>query len=459
MNAEQNRPVTLLVAALGGEGGGVLSAWIVAAAHAEGLPVQATSIPGVAQRTGATTYYIEIWPGPVSGKRPVLALSPAPGEVDVVATSEMLEAGRAITNGLVTPERTTLIASTHRVYTTHEKMAVGDGRFDPQSLTQAAISRAKSARLLNMEALAHESVSSINAVMLGVLAGAKALPLSVDAMRGAIQQSGKAVDANLRGFDAGLAAIEGDAEQAGQDASPAVQSLIDLALDRMREHQGDAYAELFLQHIEPFRDADPELLGEVVKGLARRMAYNDIIRIAQIKLRPGRLNQIKREAGASEADVVRVTEFFRPGINEIADILPFPLGRWLSAWAAKKQRRLRLSWPMAVRSNTITNFLLLRFLAALRPLRRISYRYKTEQAAIVAWIADIAKARNLDPALALEIAKNARLIKGYGDTHIRSQAAFDSIRDDLVAPALNGEAITSQNLAEARQRALNDRSA
>ncbi len=44
-----------------------------------GLPAQSTSIPGVAQRTGATTYYIEIFPVPareLNGKRPVLALTP-----------------------------------------------------------------------------------------------------------------------------------------------------------------------------------------------------------------------------------------------------------------------------------------------------------------------------------------------------------------------------------------------
>ena len=49
----------VLIAALGGEGGGVLTDWIVAAAASQGFPVQSTSIPGVAQRTGATTYHIE----------------------------------------------------------------------------------------------------------------------------------------------------------------------------------------------------------------------------------------------------------------------------------------------------------------------------------------------------------------------------------------------------------------
>ena len=56
------RPVTLLLLALGGEGGGVLHDWIVDAAIEAGYPVQATSIPGVAQRTGATSYYIELLP-------------------------------------------------------------------------------------------------------------------------------------------------------------------------------------------------------------------------------------------------------------------------------------------------------------------------------------------------------------------------------------------------------------
>ena len=94
------RPISVLIAALGGEGGGVLTDWIIAAAASCDLPVQSTSIPGVAQRTGATTYYIEIYPMPwrqLGGKRPVLALAPGIGDVDAVVASEFLEAGRAVT--------------------------------------------------------------------------------------------------------------------------------------------------------------------------------------------------------------------------------------------------------------------------------------------------------------------------------------------------------------------------
>src|SRR5207244_9402212 len=91
------KPIKLLIAALGGEGGGVLASWLHAAGIAAGHFVQGTSVPGVAQRTGATTYYLEIVPGAgarhrASGTRPVLALNAAPGEVDLVVASELLEA-------------------------------------------------------------------------------------------------------------------------------------------------------------------------------------------------------------------------------------------------------------------------------------------------------------------------------------------------------------------------------
>jgi indolepyruvate ferredoxin oxidoreductase beta subunit len=130
------KPVTILVGALGGDGGGVLCDWIVVAAQSQGLGVQATQIPGVAQRTGATTYYLEVMPTPAPTTS-VLALNPAIGEVDVALATELLEAGRMIFNGFVTPDRTTLIASTHRVLAIGERAAMGDGSFDVGRLLRA----------------------------------------------------------------------------------------------------------------------------------------------------------------------------------------------------------------------------------------------------------------------------------------------------------------------------------
>ena len=136
-----DRPLTVLIAALGGEGGAVMADWLMHAATQCGFPAQATSIPGVAQRTGATTYYLEIYPArrdQLGGREPVLSLAPSPGDVDVMVASELIEAARAMQNGFVSPERTLLAASTHRIYATSEKMQMGDGRFDSARAIEAA---------------------------------------------------------------------------------------------------------------------------------------------------------------------------------------------------------------------------------------------------------------------------------------------------------------------------------
>src|SRR5438128_2067829 len=173
------RPITIAVVALGGEGGGVLADWIVDLAEHGGYLAQATSIPGVAQRTGATIYYLELFPkaaAQAAGKEPVLALMPTPGDVDVVLASELMEAGRAIQRGFVTPDRTTLIASTHRVYAMTERIALDDGRVDAGKILQACRTAAKRLYAFDMAALAEATGSVISAVLLGALAGTGVLP-------------------------------------------------------------------------------------------------------------------------------------------------------------------------------------------------------------------------------------------------------------------------------------------
>lgn len=443
MTDKTTRPVTLLIAALGGEGGGVLTNWTVGAAHIAGLPVQATSIPGVAQRTGATTYYIEIWPEPVTGdRRPVLSLSPAPGEVDIVATTELLEAGRCIMGGFVSPDRTLLIASTSRVYTTHEKMAVGDGRFDKESLVAAARAQSRKLHLPDLDSLAGGGGSRTNAVLLGLLAGSGELPLPVQAFEDAIRDGAKAVEANLAGFRAGLL----DEQPETPVITPMDQgSILAEAETRLTAYQDKAYADQYRERLKAVTDVS--LAGEVAKGLARRMAYQDIIAVAMLKVRPGRV--VELADGTADDDVVHITEYFRPGLREICDILPVFIAHPLLGWAQAKPKRLRLSWPLALRSTTLTGFLALKFLAALRLLRRFSYRFQAEQAAIDAWLADIIKAAQTDPALAMEITKNAQVIKGYGDTLSRGRAAFDALRGETDA----------QSMAAARAKALSDRPA
>ncbi|MGR8949825.1 MAG: 2-oxoacid:acceptor oxidoreductase family protein, partial [Gammaproteobacteria bacterium] len=139
---------------MGGQGGGVLGDWIISVAEANGYYAQSTSVPGVAQRTGATIYYLELFPEPKDASVPVLALMPVPGDVDIVVAAELVEAGRAVQRGIVTPNQTTLIASNHRAYSYAEKSAMSDGRVNSEALEKNLAETAKQFICFDMQSMA-----------------------------------------------------------------------------------------------------------------------------------------------------------------------------------------------------------------------------------------------------------------------------------------------------------------
>jgi indolepyruvate ferredoxin oxidoreductase alpha subunit len=481
------RPLTILIAALGGEGGGVLTDWIVAAAESQNFPVQSTSIPGVAQRTGATTYHIEMVPAPASNgrRRPVLGLAPGIGDVDLVVASELMEAGRAVGGGYVTPERTMTIASLSRSYLVTERMAMGDGRYDQAKLIAAVEKNSKQSLLLDLEAIAREAGAMINAVMLGAIAGAGALPIPAEAFEAAIRADGKAVDANLRGFRAGFAAAQGGSRLAPEppkrpqpvsQALSALESEIGLMPDaarafmtegvrRLANYQDAGYARLYLDRLEPIREADAKagahgkLLAETARHLAVRMSYEDVIRVAQVKIDPARFARIESGMALKDVQAFGVTEFLKPGVEEFCSVLPPWLAKPILHLAQRYPAFGRAHWGMEINTASISGYLRFFMLAKLRGYRPKTFRYQEEQRAIEAWLHMIAQAAPLSADLALEIAECARLIKGYGDTHKRGTANYRLIERELIIPALAGSLPPHQAaeaLANARTAALLD---
>ena len=187
------KPVNIAILALGGEGGDVLAAWLADAAERGGYLVQTTSESGIAERTGAAMYYLELFPKALAaarGKAPVLGLTPMPGHVDIVVATELMEAGRAIERGLVTPDRTALIASTHRVYTMAEKTAQSDSRADPKALLAACRSAAARFAGFDMAAAAEKAKCHVHAVLLGAVAASGALPIPPALFEEAIREGG-----------------------------------------------------------------------------------------------------------------------------------------------------------------------------------------------------------------------------------------------------------------------------
>ena len=461
----QAQPRTILIAALGGEGGGVLAEWIVNAAIKAGLPVQATSVPGVAQRTGATSYYIEMMDTPApQDLQPVFALVPAPGRVDFLVSSELLETGRLLERGFSSPDRTVLISSTSRVYTTMEKMQMGDGRFDSGKIDTLAKSIARRYVPIDLERLALETGTIISATMFGALAGAGAFPFPRALCEDAIRAGGRGAEASLKGFAAAFAAVASvdetkpAAEPAASPAGPLAkplggfaglpQGLRDVVVrgqTHCNDFQDEAYGELYLDRIRTLIAAAPSAddprvahaLEEGARRLALWMAYEDIPRVADLKTRRTRFQRIRREAEMRDDQLLHVVEYLKPGIEEIAAMLPFRIGDAVMRRAASG----KTTWPLGIGVNISTTgvfgFWTMRGLAQFARVRRSSLRFAQETQAIDLWLAAMRKALASSPAFAGALAEMPRLLKGYGDTHLRGRTNYAAIFSAIVAPALD----------------------
>jgi indolepyruvate ferredoxin oxidoreductase, beta subunit len=489
------QPIKIAILAMGGEGGGVLADWVVDLGEANGYIGQTTSVPGVAQRTGATIYYVELYPRAQAerdGAQPVLALMPLPGDVDVVLASELMEAGRAMQRGLVTPDRTTLIASTHRVYAIAEKTALGDGRADPGNLLAHGKAAAKRFVHFDMAKVADEKGSVISAVLFGALAGSGVLPFSRVQFEATIERGGVGVKASLNAFAAGFEnAVRGERAPAVrpelveapstspgrtetteaprdpqvrallsrvyEEFPPAARVLLIEGLRRLVDYQDPRYGALFLDrlaHLQRVPGVDEHLIAETARHLALWMSYEDTIRVAELKTRSSRFERVQSEVKVQGGQLLAINEFMHPRLEEICDTLPAGLGRWLAASGAPRRFALRFTRKgRVIATSTLGGFLMLYALSGLKRWRRGTLRFTVETARIEQWLGHIESTVKFNPQLALEVALCQRLVKGYGDTHARGWANFSTL---MTAVDRAGAAMAPAYLRELREAALAD---
>jgi indolepyruvate ferredoxin oxidoreductase beta subunit len=484
---DEPRAIRLAILAMGGEGGGVLADWIVDLAEHGGYLAQATSVPGVAQRTGATIYYLELFPREAAGgngREPVLALMPVPGDVDIVIASELMEAGRAIERGLVTPDRTTLITSLHRVFAMTERIAPADGRVDAVALAEACRMAAKRLVACDMAATAEAAGSVISAVMFGALARAQVLPFLREDFEATIRRSGVESAGSLKAFAAAFdqagealpqpaadvaapptpaaGATTALLDEARSHFDPRARAIVEAGIARLIDYQDLAYARGYVERLRPIAeveqrcgDGSGRLLTETARQLALGMAFEDTIRVAELKIRASRFSRVAQEVGLKHGQLLEIAEFLHPRLQEIAETVPAPLGRfilrtgWLRALITRATARGKV-----VKTTSIRGFLLLYAVASMKSLRRRSLRYAAEQEALTAWLARLAEVGAKDYALSVELAECRNLVKGYGDTHARGSASYATIAGLVDRVAALPE--PAKRLAELRKAALAD---
>lgn len=500
------RPLTMAILAMGGEGGGVLADWVVAVAETNGYFAQNTSVAGVAQRTGATVYYVEMLPKRGEDRHqaePVLSTMPTPGEVDVVVASELMESGRAIQRGFCTPDRTTLIASTNRVYSMPERTAMSDGRINAQELIDAGKNSSKRFIRADFNKLAVDNRSVISASLFGAIAAAQVIPFTREQCEDIIRMGGKGIEASLAAFDAGFKAalaserpvVEltiGSRPPEVEDLGPSPE-VLSLAVSnpgslvgpklthcaerihaefpeqarymlvegikRCTEYQDVKYAEQYLDRVAQVAQVDStpdkKLTLEAARYTALWMTYEDTIRVAFHKTRKLRFDRVKEESRASDSEMVQVREFLHPQVEEITDTLPTPIGRWLLnskpfQWIVYKITNKGIK----IQTSSVWGFTVLYLLAKFRPMRRRSLRFGLEQVKIESWVGTVVSLADTDGELAYQVCLCQQLIKGYGDTHANGLRNFNEIIDYI--PTAEKSADPANKIKELRGAALSD---
>jgi indolepyruvate ferredoxin oxidoreductase beta subunit len=476
----------------------VITDWIVELAERSGWYAQSTSVPGVAQRTGATIYYVEMVR---EGEgTPVLSLMPSPGDVDIVLAAELMEAGRAIQRGLVTPDRTTLITSTHRTLAVIEKIVPGSGMMDPSPVLSAARKSSKRFLGCDLDRLAVQNGSMISASLFGALAAAEILPFPREAFEQTIETGGRGAAASLKAFRAGYEAMQRPESEGAFGLDTAIapiqpkvartaygperevkawaavnervaryfpedtRPMVLAGLEKVVDFQDVKYGREYLERIRSLLNRDREYGGverghkftiEAAKYLANAMAYDDVIRVADLKTRASRFHRIEKEMGAGPDKVMRITEFMHPRIEEVCGTMP----AWLGGFILRRKGLVAalnrvVNKGRHVRTDTIRWFLALYALSGLRHFRRRTLRHRVETAHIDEWLRTAVETLRTDYALAVEILRCRRLIKGYSDTHERGISKYDRVLSAL--PQLQGRSDGAEWLHRLIEAALKD---
>ena len=484
------QPVSVLVCALGGEGGGVLSEWLMDTARRAGYPAQSTSIPGVAQRTGATTYYIEVLPTPLTelnGRQPVFSLNPVPGALDALVSTELLETARQISLGMVSADRTRVFSSSSRSLTTLERMPMGDGRLDTQPLLDLVKQFSHESQVWDFSAMAKEQGTMVSAVMLGVIAASGMFPMARADYEATIGTGGSSA-ASLRGFAAAFERVRStqavqamladdevdkplslDEEPALTVFPAAVKELAALGFARLCDYQHRSYAMQYVQRLQQVLDAenavDPTHTNgysasrEAARWLALWMAFDDIVRVADLKSRASRSQRVSLEVKQQDGELLRVYEHFKPGVPEFAALMPAwlatPLLRYDKARVLKGREPLAL--PLKIGSHSVSGMLALRLLAGLKWLRPLGSRFAVEQTDIQHWLNTLCSGLREHHELGLQLAMCGRLIKGYGSTNERAKHNLQHILQHLAPASVKpSPQWRADAVRQAREAALTD---
>lgn len=450
----------VLIGTVGGQGGGVLSQWLVSGLLKAGWNARSTGLLGLSQRAGTVTYYCEAYPGIATEFVP--SMYATPGDVDLVLAQELLELGRILSQGFAS-EDASIVGNSARYLTTREKMPAENGIYDYKIIEKAVRCLAPDRHYV-FDAQKHAveaglSPLSSNAVLLGAAVASPAFSLSPATFIEAIKEAENNVDENIRAFELGYRGVRDGTlprfELAGQTTNSGdlddqiqrnaekltnsreraayarlvsvndnlldgdAESILPEAVYRLIDYQDESYAEDFITRVRTFREAIgdyPDTVGAYARHLALWMAYEDIARVAQLKSHPSRFATIRSDFGVGSGPYV-VTDYLVPDMDQILGSLPKNVSRIIHRLGIRLIPKFeQLKFPLRIRSNRFFGYWSMRALASQRKLRRLSHRHYEELEMIQRWEQAVLKWAKVSSPLGHLAADAARVVRGYGRT-------------------------------------------
>lgn len=480
----------ILIPAVGGQGGGVLTEWLVQLFLTEGFEVQGVGLPGLSQRGGSTMYYLEAYPKAKSSSKPIIfSQYPLPGDIDIILAQEFLELGRVLELGYGS-DKTTIVSSTHRIYSTLEKMPISNGIYPDEKLHRLANSF--SARFVGLDALALAKENemdelAINAILLGALGASGSLPITEASFLKAISQVGVAVENNIKAFRIGWESIKSkkhnislikpdlDWEQIRREKLAKVgpskreglfsllltvqneyperlREILTEALVRLADYQDVWYAEKYMDALKGVYQVDKNsgsssfpLTESFAKNLALWMSYEDGIRVAELKINPERFKRIRKDMQLHDDQVLHVIDYLNPDAEEIYGLLPNLLVSPIVKLADNRLFRMvlpdskRITFAQAPKTSSFFGSFRLWSVTKLKKLRPYSYRFKKEHAYIKKYVAHVEKYSKINYKLACVVAKSGGMVKGYGRIRRRTLLCLERYLENIIDPLADFE--------------------
>ncbi len=464
------QPYKVALLAVGGDGGSVLTNWVTALAETNGYWCQATSIAGVAQRTGATVYYMELIPlAEITVNKklmtPVLAQMPAPADVDVLLATELMEAGRALAREFIS-KKTTAIFSSHRNLAIKEKEKPGDGIVNSEKILKMVNKHAKTCLYGNFKFIADKNNSVISATLLGALAASETLPFKKASFIKVIKKSGITVPANLAAFEEAFEYIktfkhqpkpfQSELKQAELKSIPKyskhkkwnlliqdikvrfpleLHDIVYCGAKHLADWQNINWAKEYLKKLTVFLEREKkhpkqqfQLSEQLARYLAIAMSYDDLVYVADMKTRRERFVEMYAQVNAKENDLVTTTDYLHPSFKEFCGFLPAKLGQRAAAnKTMEKSFTKYFDRDRRMKSTGILGFTLLYIMGGMKSWRLKTLRHFKEMQLMTEWLANITEAMKVNYQLAVQITKTYRLKKGYGSTSERGESKFHLI--------------------------------